>query len=69
MISPGFLLQAAAEYGGAAGGQGSGGFRSGSRDLFDQGWEVVAENPAIMVIAVVSMLVLIGLLRTRRYRI
>jgi len=68
VTTPGFFLQAAAEYGGAAGAQGSRAFGPGSGDLLDQGWTMLVDNPAVAVIGVVTVLFMIGLFRTGRYR-
>lgn len=62
------IVQAGAEYGGVAGAAGSGAIQRGPGDLFDQGWTLLADNPAVAVIAVLTILVAIGLLRTGRYR-
>jgi hypothetical protein len=59
--------QAAAEYGAAAGQAVGGTGNPASSTFIDQGFELVTENPVALVGAVIGLLVVVGLFRTRRY--
>lgn len=68
MTEAGNLLQAAAEYGAAAGGASSGVLGTGSHTLLDQGLAYLADHPVVPVLALLTLLVVAALLRTGRYR-
>ncbi len=61
-------MQGGAEYGGLAGGQGSGVLGQGSGETLSQGWSMIVDNPAVAVIAFVTVLIVIAFFRTGRYR-
>jgi hypothetical protein len=63
------LAQGAAEYGGVASGTTAGVVSPGAPSALDRLPTDLLSDPIILVVAVASLLVVVGLLRTRRYRL
>ncbi len=66
MIATMALLQAALEYGAATGAPGGSGI--GSAPWLDQGLHLLSENVVGVLVIAVTLVVLVGLMRTRGFR-
>jgi hypothetical protein len=62
------LAQGAAEYGAISGGPAGSSSMGQTSPLLDQGLDFISDNPLVLILAGVTLLLAIGLFRTQGYR-
>jgi hypothetical protein len=62
------LAQGAAEYGAISGGAAGSSGMGQTSPLLDQGIDFISDNPLVLILAGLTLLLVIGLFRTQGYR-
>jgi hypothetical protein len=62
------LAQGAAEYGAISGGAAGSSSMGQTSSLLDPGLDFISDNPLVLILAGLTLLLVVGLFRTRGYR-